>query len=209
MDAILGLMASGHYARAESEAANLRAAAVRAAAPARDQQRATDLLVQALYLNGRGAESSTRALAEQAVQGRISSAGPNDVAVATSLRNLGNVLLQSGQFQSAVVPLRRALAIGEGALGSEHIDAADDLDDLARALLWSEQWDEALGVASRAVRIRENTLGPDDVRVARSLEVQGEILQRQAQHDRARTALERAARLREAGDRQLPKSRAH
>ena len=171
---------------------------MRAAAPTRDLQRATDLLVQALYLNGRGAESSTRVLAEQAVQSRISSAGPNDVSVAGSLRNLGNVLLQAGQFQAAVVPLRRALAIREGALGPEHLDSADDLDDLARALLWAEHWDEALGVANRAVRIRESTLGPEDVRVARSLEVQGEILQRLGQHAGARTALERALNLREA-----------
>ena len=209
VDAIRGLIASGNYARAESEAANLRADAVRAAAPARDLQRATDLLVQALYLNGRGAESSTRVLAEQAVQSRISSAGPNDVAVAGSLRNLGNVLLQAGQFQAAVVPLRQALAIREGALSPDHIDSADDLDDLARALLWAEHWDEALDVASRAVRIRENTLGPNDVRVARSLEVQGEILQRKGQHDRARATLERAASLREAGDCQLPNLRPH
>jgi CHAT domain-containing protein/tetratricopeptide (TPR) repeat protein len=198
VDAIRGLMASGNYARAESEAANLRSDVVRAAAPTRDLQRATDLLVQALYLNGRGAEPSTRALAEEVVQSRLASAGPDDVSVADSLRNLGNVLLQAGLLKAAVVPLRRALAIREGALGPEHIDSAADLDDLARALLWAEHWDEALDVATRAVRIRESALGPNDARVARSLEVQGEIFQRQGQHAQARTALERALSLREA-----------
>ena len=115
---------------AQSEAARLRADVVRGAAASRDLERATDLLVQALYLNGKGAEPPTVLLAEQVVQSRISSAGQGDLSVAGSLRNLGNVLQQAGQFQAAIVPLRRALMLREGALGPDHVDVPDDLDVL-------------------------------------------------------------------------------
>ena len=197
-ESVRTLLETGQYARAESEAAALRADTASTALSTADLLRATDLLIEALCRNGKGAEPTTRALAEQVVQSRGAAAESDDRLLAGSLRNLGDVLVESGQYQAAADPLKRALAIQEGALGPDHAAIADDLDHLARALVWADRLEDASVAANRAVQIRQKTLDPNDARIASSLEMQGVILQRKGDHAGARPAFERAVALREA-----------
>ena len=90
--AIRELIAAGDYPRAEVQALELRKTLQVSPGQTSDLSQATDLLVEALWRNGRGAEESTRILAEEALQGRIAQAGPDDLAIVPSLRNLGEVL---------------------------------------------------------------------------------------------------------------------
>ncbi len=143
-------------------------------------------------------------LAERAVQSRIQANGADDLALSGSLRNLGDVLVEAGQYQAAVEPLTRALVIRQAALGSEHSDIAEDLDHVARALVAADHLDEALRAATRATQIREKTLEPTDARIARSLEIQAVVLQRNGDHTNARLAFERAVALREVAQSSSP-----
>jgi CHAT domain-containing protein/tetratricopeptide (TPR) repeat protein len=197
-ESVRTLLETGQYALAESEAAALRADTARTALSTADLLRATDLLIEALCRNGKGAEPATRALAEQVVRSRGAATDSDDQLLSGSLRNLGDVLVESGQYQAAVDPLKRALAIQEGALGPDHGAIADDLDHLARALLWADRLQDASDAANRAVQIRQKTLDPNDAPIASSLEIQGVILQRKGDHAGARPAFERAVALREA-----------
>ena len=209
MAAISALLDRGDYERAEIEATDLRAVLGRTpTARPSDIYRATDLLVEALCRNGKGSRSTTRELAEQVLSGRIAQAGIEDLTLATSLRNLGNVLLQSGEYQTAVQRFKTLVAIRERALGPEHPEVAEDLDHVARALLAADQPDGALTMADRALEIKERTLPVGDVRIARSLDVQGQVLQRKSEHARARTALERAMALQEAATVSAPEKAA-
>ena len=114
--------------------------------------------MEALLRNGRGAEVRTRQIAEQVVHARArleSDAG----SIATSLRNLGDVLFESGEYQLAASLLTHALAAREQTPGGEPGDIAEDLDHLVRALAEIDRYDDALRLSDRALALREQSPG--------------------------------------------------
>ena len=195
------LIAAGRCAEAQVEAENLLATLGGAQAePSTDVEQAIDLLVEALLCNGRGAEATTRALAEQVIRTKEARVGPTDLTLASSRRNLGDVLIQFGEYQLAGPQYEHALRIRETVLGQNHPDVADDLDHLARGLTLVEKYDEALAASNRALAIKQRTLDSSDIRIARTLEVRGLLLQRKGDYAGARPDLERALTLRELAD---------
>jgi CHAT domain-containing protein/tetratricopeptide (TPR) repeat protein len=191
---------SGRYAHAETEAERLVSTLQRANADASEVAQAVDLLVEALLSNGKGAETRTRELAEHVIQIRQVRAGPDDPALASSLRNLGDVLVQRSQYQLARPLYERARQIHERTFGATHPEVADDLDRLANLLIQLEKYDEALMVSEQALAIREMSLEVVDLRIARTLEVRGLLFQRRGDYPRARESFERALSLRELAD---------
>jgi CHAT domain-containing protein/tetratricopeptide (TPR) repeat protein len=191
---------SGRYAYAEGEAERLVSTLQRANAEASEVAQAVDLLVEALLLNGRGAETRTRELAEEVIQIRQVRAGSDDPALASSLRNLGDVLVQRSQYQLARPLYERARQIHERTLGATHPDVADDLDRLSDLLIQLEKYDEALMVSEQALAIKEMSLEAVDPRIARTLEIRGLLFRRRGDYPRARESLERALSLRELAD---------
>ena len=182
---------------AETEAERLVSTLQRANADASEVAQAVDLFVEALLSNGKGAETRTRELAEQVIQIRQLRASPDDPALASSLRNLGDVLVQRSQYQLARPLYERARHIRERTVDATHPDLADDLDRLANLLIQIEKYDEALTVSEQALAIKEMSLEPVDLRIARTLEVRGLLFQRRGDYPRARESFERALSLRE------------
>jgi CHAT domain-containing protein/tetratricopeptide (TPR) repeat protein len=171
-----------------------------ASADASEVAQAIDLLVEALLLNGKGAETRTRELAEQVVQARQARGGLDDLVLASSLRNLGDVVVQRSQYQLARPLYERARHLHERTVGATHPDVADDLDRLANLLIQLEKYDEALTVSDQALAIKEMSLEPVDLRIARTLEVRGLLFQRRGDYPRARRSFESALSLREQAD---------
>ena len=99
-----------------------------------------DLLVEALVRNGRGAETRTREVAERVIRDKTSRFGSTHPVLATSLRNLGDVLFESGDYGSAVTSFRDVVARREGMRDAQASDRADDLDHLTRALTENGQY---------------------------------------------------------------------
>jgi CHAT domain-containing protein/tetratricopeptide (TPR) repeat protein len=194
-------LAAGRCIEAEAEAENLLATfgAAPAGTPA-DVEQAMDLLVEALLCDGRGAEPRTRTLAEQVIRTKEARVGPTDLALASSKRNLGDVLLQCGEYQLARPQFEQALQIRRTALGQSHPDVADDLDHLTRVLTFVEKYDDALAASDQALAIKESSLESTDIRIARTLVVRGMLLQRKGSYAAARPPLERALTLRERAD---------
>jgi CHAT domain-containing protein/tetratricopeptide (TPR) repeat protein len=172
----------------------------RANVDASEVAQAVDLLVEALLSNGKGAETRTRELAEHVIQIRQVRAGPDDSALASSLRNLGDVLVQRSQYQLARPLYERARQIHERTFGATRPEVADDLDRLANLLTQLEKYDEALMVSEQALAIKEMSLEAVDLRIARTLEVRGLLFQRRGDYPRARESFERALSLRELAD---------
>jgi CHAT domain-containing protein/tetratricopeptide (TPR) repeat protein len=191
---------SGQYAHAETEAERWFSTLQRVNAEASEVAQAIDLFVEALLLNGKGAETRTRELAEQVVQIRQVRTGPDDPALARSLRNLGDVLVQRSQYQLARPLYERARLIHERMVGATHPEVADDLDRLANLLIQIERYDEALPVIEQALAIKEMNLEAADLRIARTLEVRGVLFQRRGDYPHARESFERALSLRELAD---------
>jgi CHAT domain-containing protein len=195
---VRSLLEDGQYQKAEHEAERLVSSVNKAKPSDRSEiLDAQDLLVQALTLNAAGGFDRARALAEYVVQARAGARAGDAPASATSLRNLGDVLLQAGDYRAAIDPYKRATDVRERAVGPDSADLADDLDHLARALAFVEQHGEALTIANRALRIKEQVLPPGDVRIARTLEVQALVLQRMGEYAKVRPPLERALAIRE------------
>ena len=163
-----------------------------------DVNRAADLLVEALVRNGRAAETDTRSLAEEMVRRRDTGNGTDSSALATALRNLGDVLVQAGSYRDAIAALDRAQRIRQGKTAAGSLDVAIDLDYLTLALLPIGRYDEALDVSSRALAIKQKILGPTDVAIARTLEIVARVRQRKGDYAGARPNLERALAIREA-----------
>jgi CHAT domain-containing protein/tetratricopeptide (TPR) repeat protein len=198
---------AGRYEEAENAARAEISRLEDTAAEAADSNELLDLLVESLIRNGRGAEAQTLALAQDAVSRRENSSGQQGDSLAVSVRNLGDVLLDSGQYRQARAVFERAVSVRERP-GSGSVDAADDLDHLAGALIWLERYDEALATINRALAIKERELTERDVRLARTLEVRGLLWQRRGEYPPARKDLERALAIRERGRTEHPETAA-
>ena len=162
--------------------------------------RASDLLVEASIKNGHGTAADTRSLAEALVQRREPGDGRNALALATALRNLGDVLFQAGDFIRAADEFARALRVHEAAAGANDTGVAEDLDRQAVALSQIGHNDQALAAASRALSIRENARRAADAAAARTLTVRSLVWQRTGDYPKARSDLERALAIWQAND---------
>jgi len=93
------------------------------------------------------------------------------------LNNLGLSWTLAGDYAKAEPPLRRALAIREKTLGSNHPDVATSLSNLAAVLQDLGDYAGAELLLRNALRINEKALGLDDPSVAISLNNLAELLQ--------------------------------
>ena len=150
--------------------------------------------------NGKGAEARTGALARRVIQAKEAQFGSTHPSLGLSLRNFGKVLIEAGEYESAISPIERAVALHEQDLGGSQVELAEDLDVLVQGLTLIETYDRALTTNDRALDIKEKQLPPTDIRIARTLEVRGLLLQRRSDYAGARRALERALTLREAAN---------
>jgi len=108
-ETIRALIDAGHYVEAEASAEAFVSATRTEPAGTVDLDGAVALLVEALVRNGKGSDARTRALAEDVVRSTEARTGRSDPATASSLRLLGDVLIEAGEYQLAREPTERAL----------------------------------------------------------------------------------------------------
>ena len=195
---VRALIDAGRYAEAEA-AARLLASATDAESGAESlpAAAAADLLVEALLLNGRGAERGTRRLAEQVLALRERLQPADDAAWSPSLRNLAATLATVGEIKRSALLFERNLSTCERTRGRDDPSVAEALDDLARAQLQSDRYRDAQQSLERAMGIKERHAGPNDRTVARTLELLALLYQKKADYPAARPFLERALSIRE------------
>ena len=197
---VRSLMQRGRYAAAEQAAESLLSRLGKSTpVPELDHAQASDLLVEALLLNGKGADPRTRSLAERALDLKTASIGAGHLSVADSLRNLGDVLVALGDYQLGAAEYQRALTIREKAGQASVLELAEDLDRVARLQTLTGELEQAASANSRSLSIK-GTLESTDIRLAPTLEVGGVLLQRKSDYAGARSLFERALAIREAAD---------
>jgi serine/threonine protein kinase/Flp pilus assembly protein TadD len=113
-------------------------------------------------------------LLEKALQIGKAYYGNETVAVAESLSDFGQLLLQKGQNQDAEKLFREALAIRRKLLGNEHLVVADSLDSLASSL---DDFQQAEKLFRQALAMRRKLLGNEHAAVASSLNNLGTLMQ--------------------------------
>ena len=101
---------------------------------------------------------------------------------------LASLYRVQGKYGEAEPLYRRALAIREKSLGSDHPQVATSLNNLAGLYHGQGKYDEAEPLFRRALAIREKSLGSDHPHVAISLNNLAELYRGQGKHV-PRTAL--------------------
>jgi CHAT domain-containing protein len=115
----------------------------------------SDMLVEALYRNGKAGTAETLALAQQLVAARRQRRSQDPVELALSLHNLGVVHAQRGEYSAAIFLHREGLSLRSEALGADHPLVADSLDLLGIACIPLERFDDARDALQRSLVIRE------------------------------------------------------
>eukprot|EP00961_Rhodomonas_salina_P269941 3646720-Rhodomonas_salina.1 len=70
--------------------------------------------------------------------------GREDMDVATSLSNIGNVLEQQGKYSEALAKHEESLGITERLVGREHMDVSASLSNIGNVLYQQGKYSEAL-----------------------------------------------------------------
>jgi serine/threonine-protein kinase len=129
--------------------------------------------------------------------------GPEDTAVATTLRALGAVRRQQGRFPEAEGLYLEALKIDRGPRGGDPLRVADDLDDLGVVLEESGNLARADSAYEAALALRRAQLDPDHPRVVASLHHLAALREKQGEYVEAerlqREVLARRRRVYPAG----------
>ena len=104
----------------------------------------------------------------------------------------GRALLGLGRYVEAAHLCKRALALDESTLGSEHPSVARDVYDIGQILHAQGDFDGALAYIQRALEIGEKVYGPVHPNVAIRANDIGQILYAQGHLDRAHEYAQRA-----------------
>jgi CHAT domain-containing protein/tetratricopeptide (TPR) repeat protein len=201
---VTSLLVAGSYEQAEAVArAHVDALRIKYGNHSLEVADASDLLVRVLVLNGKGAAPSTREVADRTLRTREGHIGRTHADLASTLMNVGDVLVETGEHARAVRVLERAVSLRESS-GAATVDLAEALDHLGSALLGIGRRDTAMRVLERSLRIKESALDGGDVRIARTLERIGLALQGNGDYDRARAPVRRAAEIQAAADQNHP-----
>lgn len=121
----------------------------------------------------------------------------DDLKVGRTPNNLGLVLQDSGELDTASTYLERALAVFERALGSDHVKVARVLNNLGILLERQGKFDAALARLERALATWERVLGSEHPEVARTLNSLGLVFKDRGEFDKATVCLERALAINE------------
>ncbi len=104
---------------------------------------------------GNAIDRFNKALAFAEQRKRYTGPPEADLMIAISLKNLGAAHSEQCKYADAEPYYKRALAIRESVLDSDHPNVADILNDLATDYRWQGRQDEALPLYERAIRIYE------------------------------------------------------
>ncbi len=149
------------------------------------------LLNEGRYREGIPKGREALAIREQAL-------GPNHPDVATSLNNLGWLLMENGDYAEARPLLEWALLIREQVFGPNHLEVAGTLNLFGHLLYLSGDYSAARPLLERSLKIREQTFRPDHPVIAMTLNNLGLLLHHgMGDYGGARTLHERALRIRE------------
>lgn len=166
-------------------------------ASAQTAAEADKLNAEVIRLYRAGKYSEAIPLAQQTLELREKSLGPEHPDVATSLNNLAELYKSQGLYSEAEPLHERALAIRVKALGSLHTDVAASLNDLALLYRAQGRYAEAEKRYKQSLTILEQVLGPDDPNIGALLNNIAGVYRAQGRYAEAEQHYKRALAVRE------------
>lgn len=134
-------------------------------------------------------------LAEEALEVRRRTFGPEHLEVARSLNSVGVLRGRTGDAAAADSMLRRALAIRSANVGDDHPDIAESLHNLARLHQERGNFPTAESLFVRALDLRRRHLGEEHESVASTLNDLGTLKRELGEFDEAEPLLVEALAL--------------
>jgi CHAT domain-containing protein/Tfp pilus assembly protein PilF len=135
-----------------------------------------DLLVEVLSRQRRADATEAIDLARRVVRVREGRSASPDPALAKSLRNLANLLVDHQEFSEAMPLLGRALDILEQAYGADDLRVAPCHTDIAIAHSIRGSYEKAVSSYERALSIQEAAAQADELQLAKTLNGLGIVL---------------------------------
>ncbi len=161
-----------------------------------DRLRHAQVLGQEAVLEASGGNLEQVEAFEAALELLREARGPDHLAVAPMLKNLGTLHLQRAEYGEATEVLERALAIEERALGPRHPRLSGTLTNLGAVYHSRGMAQEAVQAMTRALTIDERYLEPEHPGLARSLDSLGNAEATVGRIDEARTHCVRGLEIR-------------
>lgn len=138
--------------------------------------------------------------AEEAFKAAIREAtllGPENLRLAASLSNLGQLKYRQKDLAQAEALFRRSLAIREHVLGTEHHGVLQSINNLAALYYARSDFEQAEPLFRRALSISETHLGPEHADVATALNNLARLYFRRSDYAAAAPLLSRLLELKE------------
>jgi tetratricopeptide (TPR) repeat protein len=149
------------------------------------------LKLTGLYLSTRARYAQAQSLLEQALIIDEQVGGPEQIAVAIDLNNLGSLYWEQGKYEEAESSLTRAMTIWKQQ-DQEHPGAAECFNNLACVYQTMGRYKEAEPLFWHALNIDEQVFGPEHSEVAIDLSNLAEIYRTLGRYEEAKSLLERA-----------------
>ncbi len=121
---------------------------------------------------------------------------PNDLDLAESLRVIGNIYLELGQYTTAIQYYESALPIEKINSGEESERVADVLGNLGHAWDLQGNFQKAIAVQEQALTIRQKILPPDHLDIALSCHTLGMAYKSLLKYEEALPYFEKALEIR-------------
>lgn len=121
----------------------------------------------------------------------------NDLNLADTYHNLGNVYIDQERYPEAEKLHQQALAIEEARRGANHPDVADSLSSLAGVRSQTGRYAEAEQLTKRALRIYQAAYGLNHLRVSNELGSLASLARRQGRYPEAEELQRQALAIRE------------
>jgi CHAT domain-containing protein/Flp pilus assembly protein TadD len=128
---------------------------------------------------------------------RAATSGDRDLAEADKLNGQIVKLYQEGQYDQAISPAKRALALHEKTLGPEHPETATSLNNLAMLYESNGDYGQAEPLSRRALAINEKVLGAEHPATATSLNNLAGLYRAKGDYGQAEPLYNRALAIRE------------
>ncbi len=162
-DHVVSIMRTGRFSEAEPIARRmLRSAEELLGASSREADRLRNLVVRCLWRTGKSQAPETIALAQEATAIAEEAFGPEDLAVASHLFNLGVIRTMGGDFKSAGRFFERVLAIREPKLPPDHHEVVSIIGALGNVRAYATDYAGALPMYERALSLVEDARGETD-----------------------------------------------
>jgi CHAT domain-containing protein/Tfp pilus assembly protein PilF len=139
----------------------------------------------------RGEPEFTLPMLERALAIRQKAFGPEHLAVADSLNQVGLYWWNLGHYSTAEAFNQKVLEIREKSLGPMDLSVADSLNNLANIEMSTGNYAAAKPLYKRVLEIREKLLGLEDKAIAKALEELAAVYVREGDFAMSHTLLER------------------